>query len=93
MMATTMWLCITVYQREKKTLKWSARQNLNMTLKVFWMSLCYVLSFVVTYPLRFVSNYLEFTKPSRFGDAVAIGILAPGQGILNALVYFFRSKG
>lgn len=93
MMTTTMWLCITVYQQERKTLKWSARQNLNMTVKVFWMSFYYALSFIGTYPLRFVSNYVEFTKPSHFWALVAIGILAPGQGILNALVYFFRSKG
>ena len=90
---STFWICWHVYQKQKKVQQWMADQRLQLTRKVFWQSFWYVTAFYVTLPFVLVTFYLEFKIRHHFWLLVFAAILAPLQGLMNALVYFQRSIG
>jgi len=66
---------------------------MSITHKVFWQSFWYVMAFYVTLPFVLLSFYIEYTSKKHFWILALTAILAPLQGLMNALVYFQRTKG
>ena len=93
MTATTAAICVHVYLGEVKANKWRADKRMVMTKTVFWRSFWYVMAFNVTQPMLLVQNYRAFSSRTE-GEAILIvsAILAPSQGILNAIIYTHRSR-
>jgi len=88
-------ICWTVYIQRMKSSKWVAdkKKQLSITRKVFWQSFWYMMAFYVTLPFVLLSFYLEYTSEKHFWIFAGTAILAPLQGLMNALVYFQRTKG
>ena len=93
---STVAICRSVYMQEQRARKWKfGRRNSSIQSKarsVFWQSFWYVSAFYVTIPFMLVSFYVPFRYPEGFWIFVVTAILAPIQGLLNALVYLQRSK-
>ena len=70
-----------------------SNRKLSLTRKVFWQSFWYVMAFYLTLPCVLVTFYVEFTSKHHFWLLVVAALLAPLQGLMNALVYFQRSRG
>ena len=68
-------------------------QRLKLTRMVLWQSFCYVLAFYVTLPVVLLSFYIQFTTRSHYWLLFTTAALAPLQGMMNAIVYFQRSRG
>ena len=51
------------------------------------------MAFYLTLPCVLVTFYVEFTSKHHFWLLVVAALLAPLQGLMNALVYFQRSRG
>ena len=86
-------ICRKVYVQRQKMRRWLMNQRLSITKAVFWQSFWYVTAFYVTLPFVLVSFYVKIDSDQYFWILVATAILAPLQGLMNALVYFQRSKG
>jgi hypothetical protein len=91
MIGNTVAICRRVYTQQKKSKKWAAKKNMNLSRKVFWQSLWFVLSFFVTLPFLLITYYLvDYMGDNMFWLFVLTGFVAPAQGLLNAFVYFNR---
>ena len=90
---STVAICRSVYMQERRAKKWKfGKANLSMTREVFWQSFWYVSAFYVTIPLMLVAFYAPFKYPRGFWISIVTAILAPLQGLMNAMVFFQRSK-
>ena len=90
--AGTITVCRTVYQHQKKAQRWMMDQKLTITRKVFWQSFWYMMAFYSTLPFILLSFYMPYRSPDYFWVFVATAVLAPLQGLMNAMIYFHRSK-
>ena len=90
--AVTVSICWHVYAQHVKVRKWRADKQASVTKIVFWQSFWYVSAFYLTLPFVLLSFYVKFESPRYFWIYIATAILAPLQGMMNALVYFQRSK-
>ena len=85
-------ICRKVYVQRQKMRRWLMNQRLSITKAVFWQSFWYVTAFYVTLPFMLLAFYVKFESEQYFPIFVTTAILAPLQGLMNALVYFQRSK-
>lgn len=84
-------LFLSVYKLEKSSSRWRLQETGDsMTVKVFWRCFFYLLAFCVPWPMYFASYFVELTE-SNYPFFVALQICIPCQGILNFLVYRYRS--
>ena len=95
--ASTAALCWYVNKQYGRAQRWrfgksKNNKSLAITREVFWQSFWYVSAFYVTVPLMLLSYYVPFQFPRDFWIFVVTAILAPLQGLMNAMVYFYRSK-
>ena len=90
---STVWICVHVYCQQKRVQQWMFDQRLKLTRMVLWQSFCYVLAFYVTLPVVLLSFYIQFTTRSHYWLLFTTAALAPLQGMMNAIVYFQRSRG
>ena len=65
---------------------------MELTRKVFWQSFFYVAAFYVTLPFVLLSYYVKFMGGSSFWMFAVAAVMAPGQGLMNAIIYFQRTK-
>ena len=87
-------ICCKVYAVQKASRKYAARKSMELTRRVFWQSLFYVAAFLVTMPFVLLSYYIKFAAGgSSFWIFAVASVLAPAQGMINALIYFQRSRG
>ena len=89
----TVVICLFVYKKHRRVRKWVVRSNrkLSLTRKVFWQSVWYVMAFYLTLPCVLVTFYVDFKTQHHFWLLVVAAVLAPLQGLMNALIYFKRS--
>ena len=93
MTMTTVAMCMKVYRGEMKANKWRADKRLMMTKTVFWRSFWYVAAFILTQPMLLIQNYRSFESRMDAETVVMLSaILAPGQGVLNSIIYFQRTR-
>jgi len=88
----TVIICYTVSRQEQKALRWSFKRNEDLSRRVFWQSLWYVMAFYVTLPVSFLARFIDFKTMNYYWIFVVNGTLLPAQGFLNSLVYFHRSN-
>jgi hypothetical protein len=97
MTISTVLICRKVYGVDRKSQRWfmHSRQGKNhKTSKlVFWQSLWYAMSFLLTLPFLTISYYVQFQHDVSYSFAVTAAILSPAQGFLNALIYYKRKSG
>ena len=93
--AVTVMICLYVYKKHRRVRKWMVESNrkLSLTRKVFWQSFWYVMAFYLTLPCVLVTFYVEYKSQHDFWLLVVAAVLAPLQGLMNALIYFQRSRG
>ena len=88
----TISICYRVYSQNARVHKWRTDKNASITRKVFWQSVWYVSAFYVTLPFVLLSFYVKFKSSRYFWIYIVTAILAPLQGMMNALIYFQRTK-
>jgi len=88
----TIVVCQKVYRQQRASRRWSTRQNMKLTRKVFWQSFWYMVAFYVTLPFALFSYYWKFKSVHDIWILVIVGFIHPSQGIMNSLVYFQRSS-
>lgn len=85
-------ICRKVLVQRQRGRRWMMDTGLSVTRKVFWQSVWYVTAFYLTLPFVLLSFYIEFNSRRHFWILVVTAVLAPLQGLMNALVYFQRTK-
>ena len=90
--AVTISICYRVYSQHARVSRWRTDKRASVTRKVFWQSAWYVSAFYVTLPFVLLSFYVKFKSPRYFWIYIVTAILAPLQGLMNALIYFQRSR-
>lgn len=101
-MITSGLTCIFVRKEERQSQRWNfgvssrrrkdrgAFRRARMSSHVFYQSLWYVLSFLLTLPFLMISYYLEFKSEWSYWILFLSGVFAPIQGLLNAAIYHHR---
>ena len=91
--ASTAGICRKVYMQQQRARKWKlSNGRVSIMREVLWQSFWYVMAFYVTLPMMLVSFYAPFEYPRGFWIFIVTAFLAPLQGLMNALVYFHRTK-
>lgn len=85
-------ICLQVYTLQKASLRWATRKSMELSRKVFWQSFLYVAAFYVTLPFVLLSYYIKFAGGTSFWIFGVAAVMAPAQGLINALIYFQRSS-
>ena len=88
----TISICCRVYSQNARVRRWRTDVRTSVTRRVFWQSVWYVSAFYVTLPFVLLSFYVKFKSSRYFWIYIVTAILAPLQGVMNALIYFQRSK-
>ena len=91
MSTVTAGICLRVYRQQLASLRWTAKQNLRLTRRVFWQSFWYLVAFWMTIPVILMSYYWPYRSANDFWVILLAALLSPAQGFLNAFVYFQRS--
>ena len=90
---TTATICRRTYLQQQRARKWQlGNSNMMIVREVFWQSFWYVSAFHLTLPWMLVSFYAPFRYPRGFWIFIVTAILAPLQGLMNAIVYFKRPR-
>ena len=90
--ATTLAICRKVYVQQRKAQRWMFEHSLRLTRSVFRQSFYYVVGFYTTLPFLLLTYYLAVASMNIW-IFLAVAVFAPGQGIVNAMIYFKRTRG